>query len=168
MKILILTSINPVISGDAYVKIANYFNKKQDKKTKKIHFLCFPFFADIAAHNTQKEYLPMLFAMLKDSLDKDLHQKIYDKENIVVIGNTYKNEKFDMIISLDDLDSEIFDTYLETLKSEPELENFLKLININNLYSSEDAEINLPTIDHAILFLKEAFHGNKTDIRFKS
>lgn len=167
MRVLILTPINPVIAGDAYIKISNHFNKKQDKVVKKLHFLCFPFFADVSAQMKNKEYLPMFFSMIDTSLDKDMQKKLYKEENIVVIGNTYKDQKFDMIVSLE-YDEEVpFDNYIEMIKTE-DFKDFAKIAKPDNLYTPADAELNLPTIDHAILLLEEAYYGGKTNSRIKS
>lgn len=148
MKILILTSLNPVIAGSLYSYVMNNFT---DEEKGKLNILCFPFFAEI----TDKEYIPSLFAMLKTSLDPKIHNKIYvNKKHNIVIGNTYINEKFDMIVSYAAKDDEIFDTYIELIKTESELKDFAEKVNINNLYKLEDAEIDLPTMHHVKLFLE--------------
>lgn len=168
MRILVLTSISPVIAGDAYAKIANHFQRKHNNKIeKKVEFLCYPFFAEISSNADNREYIPTFFAMLRASLDKDMQKKLFKRDNVVVIGNTYKKQDFDMVVKLDDINSEVFDSYIETIKTDKDMDDFAKLVDINNLFTPEDAELNLPTIDHVILFLEEAFYGGKTNSRIK-
>lgn len=154
MKILILTPINPIIAGVAYSKISNSFTDSPIKETS--DFICYPFFAEMGARMHNKEYLPNLFAMMSAVTKSDTRAKIFTKRNSIVIGNSYKDEKFDIVVSLEYDENEVFDTYIESLKTDEDYQNFTKLLNLDNLYSPADAEINLPTIDHAILFLKEA------------
>lgn len=154
MKILILTSINPVISSTTYVRIANTL----EEKGKKVNFLCFPFFADVDARNNEKQYLPTFFSMLKTSLKPEMKKKLYNKEHLVVIGNTYKEQKFDIIVALDEIEGEVFDSYIETIKQNEDLKEFAELVNVENLYTPADASIFLPTIDHAILFIEESLN----------
>lgn len=149
MRVLILTSINPAIAGLAYSQVVNYFEKKE----KKLNIICFPFFAEMAVRTEDKEYLPSLFSMMKNSLETDMQRKIYNKKNTVVIGNTYKDQKFDFIVAYDDISNEPFDSYIETIRTDERFEEFKKLVNIDNLYSPEDASLHLPTIDHVMLFL---------------
>lgn len=155
MKILVLTSINPVIAVDNYVKIAKYF----ENKSKKVNFLSFPFFAQMTVELEQKSYIPAFFAMIQASLKNPLHSKLYGKKNTVVIGNVYKDEKFDHIVSLDDLDSEVFDAYLEVFKNDDEMKEFGEKVRIHDLYTPEDATLHLPTIDHANLFIFSTLFG---------
>jgi len=157
MRVLVLTSINPVIAVDAYSKISNYFEQKE----KKLNYLCFPFFAEMKVRLEGGDYIPSFFAMLETSLEKNMQRKLYNSKNVVVIGNTYKNQKFDHVIMFDDLDNENFDSYLETIKSDESLKEFGERVKIDNLYTPEDATLNLPTIDHVNLFLFSTFFPNK-------
>lgn len=149
MRVLILTSINPAIAGLAYSQIVNYFEKKE----KKLNIICYPFFAEMAVRTMDKQYIPSLFSMMKTSLETEMQRKLFNKKNTVVIGNTYKDQKFDIIVAFDDIENEPFDSYIETIKNTEEFKEFKELINIDNLYSPEDASIHLPTIDHVMLFL---------------
>ena len=49
-----------------------------------------------------------------------------------------------------------------------DFKDFAKIAKPDNLYTPADAELNLPTIDHAILLLEEAYYGGKTNSRIKS
>ena len=155
MKILILTSINPVIASDAYVKIANAIN---DEDTT---ILCYPFFAEIKSQNDNVPFLPTFFAMLKSTLTKKMDAKLFNSPNTIVIGNSYKKHEFDFVLTLNYKEEEVFDPYLETMILDEEFKKFNKLTHIDSLYSTVDAEINLPTIDHAITFIKEAIKKNE-------
>lgn len=160
MRILILTSISPVICGDSYVRIANNFS---DSKTKKnTNFLSFPVFAEIHASIENKEYLPSVFSMMKAALKSPAKEKLFDNKHTVVVGNSYKNLKFDIVATLDYHEDEVFDTYIESLRTDEDYKEFADLVKLDNLYSPADAEIHLPTISHAILFLEEALKEDDT------
>ena len=157
MRILVLTSINPVIAIDAYNKISRYFEEKE----KKLDFLCFPFFAEMKCQMEQVEYIPTFFAMLETSMTTEMQRKLYKKKNTVVIGNTYKDQSFDFVVAFDDIDAAPFDSYLESIKTIDELKEFGERVNINNLYTPEDATLHLPTIDHVNLFLFTTYFDKK-------
>jgi hypothetical protein len=115
MRVLVLTSINPVIAIDTYTKIANYFEQKE----KKLNALCFPFFAQMKIQlDGEGEYIPTFFSMIENSLQKEMNRKLYNSKNMVVVGNTYKDQKFDHVVVFDDLDAEHFDSYVTTFKTE--------------------------------------------------
>jgi hypothetical protein len=157
MRVLVLTSINPVIAIDAYTKISNYFEEKE----KKLNFLCFPFFAEMKVQLEGGEYIPSYFSMIETSLQKEMQRKLYNSKNTVVIGNTYKDQKFDHIVLFDDLDPEHFDSYITRIKTDEELKEFGERVRINDLYTPEDASLTLPTIDHVNLFLWTSFFNNE-------
>lgn len=157
MKILILTPINPVHAADVYVKLAKHFNEEE----RKLNLICYPFFAEMESMKSNKEYLSTFFSMLRAAATKEMQKKLYNTGKTVVIGNTYKEDKFDIIISFNDLDDEVFDKYLETLWSDEEIREMTNLLNLEDLYSPDDAELNMPTIDHIILFLESTFFSNK-------
>jgi hypothetical protein len=151
MRVLILTPINPVLNVDIYRELSNKYSKTN------VDILCFPFFAELKKQVYGGAYLPIYFSMIQASLQEDLNKKLYSKQNVIVIGNVYKDEKFDYIIKYNDLDEEFFDSYLESVKTNPELEEFKKKIYLDQLYKPEDAEITLPTIDHVKLFLEGVY-----------
>lgn len=152
MKILLLTPIDPINSAFYYNQLLNYFTNKE------VGIISFPFFAETYARMEDKMYLPSLFAMLQTSInDRTVHNKLYNRSNILVVGNTYKKENFDMIISLGDEEE---NTYVKAILEDKEFEQFNLLVEVEKLYTWEDAEINLPTIEHAKLFLEGAYKKN--------
>jgi len=153
MKILVLTSLNPILAGDVYAKIAGYF----EKKNQEIDIICFPFFAEIDSQINKRSYIPSLFAMMGASLSPDLHKKIYRGNNTIVVGNIYKEEKFDIIVTYDDLESRVFDSYIEKISKDVAMKEFAEMARIDQLYSPEDATIHLPTLEHLNLFLSTSF-----------
>jgi hypothetical protein len=153
MKILVITSINPVLAGDVYVKVAGYF----EEKNQQVDIICFPFFAEIEARTTGKNYLASLFAMMGASLKPDLHNKIYRANDTIVVGNCYKDEKFDIVVSYDDIDGKVFDSYVAKIKQDVAMKEFAEMARVNDLYTPEDASIHLPTLDHLNLFLSSSF-----------
>ena len=155
MRVLVLTSINPIIAIDAYSKISNYFEEKE----KKLDFLCFPFFAEMKAQLSDQDYIPTFFAMIETSLTTEMQRKLYKKKNTVVIGNTYKDQKFDHVVVFDDLDNKHFDSYLEKIKVDLSLKEFADRARVKDLYTPEDATLILPTIDHVNLFLWTTYFG---------
>lgn len=155
MRVLVLTSINPVIAIDAYTKISNYFEEKE----KKLDFLCFPFFAEMKAQLSDQDYIPTFFAMIETSLTTEMQRKLYKKKNTVVIGNTYKDQKFDHVVVFDDLDNKHFDSYIEKIKIDLSLKEFADRARVKDLYTPEDATLTLPTIDHVNLFLWTTYFG---------
>lgn len=153
MKMLILTPINPVDAGMAYSIIANHLQEKEN-----VEVLSIPVFAEIHAQMEGKEYIPGFFAMLKGSEEVNTKNKLYQKEHTIVVGNIYKSHKFDYIISLDYDDEDLpFDPYIAELDTT----EFAKLVRVNDLYKPEDAEFNVPTVDHAIKFIEEAIKNNE-------
>lgn len=161
MKILVLTSINPLLATDPFIKVTNHFSNIKVEPQEKISFLCYPFFAEIARVADNKEYLPTVFSMMQASMKPNMNKKLFKEKNVVLFGNTYKNQKFDMIISYEDLNSEVFDNYVEMIKHEEGMEPFAELVAINHLYTLDDSEYQFKTLDHLILFLEEAFNVKK-------
>lgn len=159
MKILILTPINPVHAADVYSKLSNHFNNEK----RKINFICYPFFAEMEAMKNDKEFLPTFFAMINAAESPKIKSKLYNRKRTVVIGNTYKTDKFDSIISFNDLDDEVFDKYLEVLNNDEEVEKIKEKLRLDEMYKVEDAELNLPTVDHLILFLESMFFSKKEE-----
>ena len=157
MRILVLTSINPVIAIDAYTKISNYFEEKE----KKLNFLCFPFFAEMKVQLEGGDYIPTYFSMVETSMQKEMQRKLYNSKNMVVIGNTYKDQKFDHVVVFDDLDVKHFDSYISKIKIDLDLKEFAERVRIHDFYTPEDATLILPTIDHVNLFLWSTFFPNK-------
>ena len=154
MRVLVLTSISPVISGDVYRQVLNHFKKKSEQRG----ILCFPFFAEVRSQMKNQHYIPTFFSMLKVSLDEDMQRKLYDRKNMIVIGNTYKKQNFDIVVAFkEDEESKYFDTYIEHIKTDPELKEFADKVDVENLYNIDDAEITLPTIHHLLLFLEGVF-----------
>lgn len=162
MRILVLTSINPVIAGDTYKKILNKFTKPHQQKG----ILCFPYFAEIRSQLKDQPYIVTYFAMLKASMEDEMQKKLYNRKNMIVIGNTYRDQKFDIVIGVNE---DIFDNYLEELKENEneEIIDFVKKINIDNLYNVEDCKIILPTINHLLLFLEGVFEKDEEKSKFK-
>jgi hypothetical protein len=152
MKILLLTPIDPIVSAYVYGQLLNTFNNKE------VGIVSFPFFAETYARIHDKMYVPSLFAMLQTVIkDKKVHDKIYNRSNILVVGNSYKNEKFDMIVSFG---SEEDNTYIKALLEDKDYEQFNLLAEVENLYTWADAEINLPTTAHVKLFLEGVYKKN--------
>jgi hypothetical protein len=152
MRILILTPISPLYSAEIYSEIAKLYEKTN------VGILCFPFFAYARAETYALEYMPTYFSMIRQSLEPSINKKLYDKQNIVVIGNVYKDQNFDLIVSYDrSEEDEPFDSYIEAIKTQDEFKEFNEKVDLENLYSLDDAEINLPTIEHIKLFLEGAF-----------
>ena len=149
MKILVLTSLNPVLNQEPYQKLTRMYAENDD-----VLVLSYPFLADVRAKTSSEMYIPTLFAMMKTMvLDDDTRAKVMDKEKVIVVGNSMKDEKFDYIIAYQSaaVGDIVFDTYIEQLKEDPEIRAFF---NIDDLYDIEDAEIVLPTIEHLTLFLE--------------
>ena len=160
MKILILTSVNPVISADLYTKISSTLN--QDN----LEFISYPFFATMKSQIEGQEYLPNLFAMMKAVVRPEMKEKLFKKEHTIVIGNSYREQEFDFILTFQYDEEVVFDSYIETLKEDKDYSKFKELVDLEYLYSPVDSAVNLPTIEHAILFIKEAIkkdeNKNKT------
>ena len=158
MRILVLTPINPIIAGEAYTKILEKFEKPYERKG----ILCFPVFAEIRSQMNNQSYIPTFFAMIEVSLDKDMQRKLYDRKNMIVVGNTYKKQKFDLVVALDESGpDDLFDPYIEQIKKDKELEDFREKVKVDNLYGLKDAKIVLPTINHLLLFLEGAFEKDE-------
>jgi len=166
MNILLLTPINPVLAGEVYRKITD--EMKFDPK--KVGFLCYPFFAEMACMQENKAYLPRFFSMIMTSLDKEMNKKVYNKNINVVIGNAYKTQYFDIVVAMandtayvNNEGEEIYDSYLETVRHNEELADFAEMVHINELYGLEEAEMVFPTIRHAILFLDGVIKPNENN-----
>ena len=166
MNVLILTSINPVLAGDVYTKAT-----KELKIPDNVGFLCYPFFAEMKCQMENKPFLPVFFAMLKEAEKVKMNKKLFNKEINIVIGNCYKSQEFDIIVAVDDMnrvsdDPEeedlAFDTYLTTVQEHEELDTFRAKVDAFNLYNLEDAEIILPTVKHALLFIEGVIKNGNT------
>jgi len=152
MKILLLTPIDPVTSAYVYGQLLNELTEKE------VGIVSFPFFAETYARMNDAMYVPAFFAMLKTVIeDRKVHGKIYNRSNILVIGNSYKSEKFDMIISYGEEED---NTYIQTITQDPDYASFNLLAEAEKLYTWADAEINLPTIQHVKLFLEGVYKKN--------
>jgi hypothetical protein len=160
VKILVLTSINPVIAGSVYTRLANNF-----KDLKNVDFICYPFFAEITRYTKNQQYIPNFFAIIKSSFDPKVREKLFKYKDAVVIGNTYKKEDFDIVVAYNDLDEDMSDPYIEALKKDEDFQSFAKLIELDNLYSAENATIKLFSMQHLILFIQEALNDKN---KFKS
>lgn len=153
MKILLLTPIDPVNSAYVYGQLLQIFDKKD------VGIVSFPFFAETYARMHDGLYLPSLFAMLNVMRkDRKVHDKIYNRSNILVVGNTYRNEKFDMIISYGEEED---NTYIKSIIEDKDFEQFNLMAEAEQLYTWADAEINLPTIQHVKLFLEGVYKTNE-------
>jgi hypothetical protein len=152
MRVLILTPINPLYSAEIYHELAAMYNKTN------VGILCFPFFAYARSQSNNLDYVPTYFAMIQQSLEPLLNRRLYDKQNMIVIGNVYKDQQFDLIVSYNkNQEDEMFDTYLETIKQDEDFQEFKNKVDLDNLYSLDDAEFNLPTVEHIKLFLEGVF-----------
>jgi len=158
MKILILTSINPVLAGDVYRRASSVIPESDETG-----YLCLPFFAEMKCMRDDKAYLPTFFSMAKALEDTKLKNTLFNKKNIIVIGNCYKSQEFDIIITFDDLNTidhedegVFFDTYLNMVKYDENMKDFADMVDVDNMYTPADAEIIIPTADHLVLFLKGA------------
>lgn len=158
MNILILTPISSVYAAELY----NFLSKKLDYN-KDVGFLCFPFFAETKSMLTDTAYVPNLFAMIRSFQDEDMKKNLMNKKINIVIGNTYNDTKYDMIVSFKAHENEVFDSYLELINTDEEFKEFREKVETDKLYKLEDAEIDLPTFDHVKLFLEGVLEsGNKT------
>ena len=155
MRILLLTSVNPVENAIYYNQILDFFGERKD-----IRVISVPFFAETHAKMEGKYYLPTLFSMFKTlHQDKKVNEKVLKGRHLLVIGNIYKSSKFDMVISLGNEEEE--NKYISEIFNNEEFSDFKKISKAGKLYRWEDAEINLPTIDKVKLFLKGAFKNDK-------
>jgi len=168
MNILLLTPINPVLCADVMNKVSTQLEYDKEK----VGILCFPFFAEVACMNENKAYLPRLFSMLLTSLGKDMNKKLYNKNVNIVIGNAYKTQYFDIVVAVDnnvayvdDEGKEVYDNYIQEVKHNEELKDFAEMVNINELYGLEEAELIFPTIRHAVLFLDGVIKPNENTIK---
>ncbi len=156
MKVLILTSINPVLSGSTYSKLTNSL-----KGEIEADFMCYPFIADMIVRSEDKSYLPAFFSVIEATSKREIREKVYKNPNRVVIGNCYKQERFDFIVSFNDTNSEPFDPYIEKIKNDEDYEKFKNLIRLDDMYTAEDAKINIPSMHHLILFLQGVYEKNE-------
>lgn len=168
MNILLLTPINPVLAGDVYNKVTRELKYDPEK----VGFLCYPFFAEMACMSENKAYLPRVFSMMMTSLEKEMNEKLFNKNVNIVIGNAYKTQYFDIVVAilndtaiLNEAGEEIYDNYIETVKHNEELKDFADMVRINELYGLEEAEMVFPTIRHAILFLDGVVKPNENTIK---
>ena len=152
MKILILTPINPVLCGDVFKKVY----KKLDG-LKNVDVFSYSVAAEILALKDNKSFIVAFFAMAKAALGDKTQKLLNRKDHSIMVGNTYKDEEFDMIVAVDtnynDISDE-FDTYLATVKHDENMDEFRELVNVENLYTLEDAEVILPTVEHLLLFIE--------------
>lgn len=156
MKILLLTPIDPINSAYYYHKLLDHFDKKE------VGIVSFPFFAETYARLEDKMYLPSFFAMLKSVDDPKTRHTVFNRSNILVVGNMYNTEKFDMIISLG---SEEENTYVNAIKIDPEFAEFKLLAEPEKLFQWKDAQLNLPTIEHVNLFLEGVYKNDSVQRR---
>lgn len=153
MRILVLTELNPVLAGIAFNQILNGIDPELKEKTT---ILSVPVFAEIEAQMKDKEYLPTLFSMLKAASNPKTFKKLNRKEHFIMVGNSYKKTKFDFVVALDERDEEVFDRYIDAIQNDEDYEKLYKLLKLEQLYFREDASLVLPTIDHVMLFIREA------------
>ena len=152
MKILLLTPIDPISSSIYYNQLLDEFTNKE------VGIVSVPFFAETYSRMYNKLYLPSYFAMLQTiQKDQNVRNKVYNRSNILVLGNTYKTDKFDMIISLGD---ESDNTYIKAILEDEEFAEFNLMAEAEKLYTWDDAEINLSTIEHVKLFLEGVYKKN--------
>ena len=145
MRILLLTTITPTQA------VIDYKELTDGLKREDMNLISIPFFAEIEALNNDKLYVPTVFSMYRAMTKTKVKEKIYDKKHTVIIGNSYKSEKFDIILSLGNSSD---DYYTKMIRDSKEFEKFNLLAEAEKLYDWNDAEINLPTIQHVILFLE--------------
>lgn len=127
MKILLLTPIDPISNIEYYNKLTDFFTNKE------VGIVSIPFFAETYARMYDKLYLPSFFAMLKTIRDdRDLRGKVYNRSNILVIGNSYTTDKFDMIISLGDEEDNY---YIKAIKEDKDFAEFNLLAEAEKLYT---------------------------------
>src|SRR5690554_2033876 len=108
MKILLLTPISPIESHEVVTRAMNRFNET-------VNLIPLPYFADVSCRTYDQDYIPAYFSILKATRKPDMHRKLFKGRDVLVIGNTYKNEKFDMIIACQDTKEEVFDKYIEMI-----------------------------------------------------
>lgn len=153
-----------MLAGDVYRR-ASYEIKENDE----LGYLCFPFFAEMQCMRDNKAYIPAFFSMIDAAQGSELKKQLFNKKNIIVVGNCYKSQEFDMIVTFDDLDTighedegVFFDTYLNMVKYDENMKDFADMVDVDNMYTPADSEITIPTADHLILFLKEAIKNGPT------
>jgi hypothetical protein len=152
MKVLLLTPIDQINSAYYYGQMIDFFEKKEKLK---VQIISVPFFAETNARMEEKLYLPTLFGMwnvLKE--DKKVKKKVYKGQNVLVIGNSYKCDDFDMIVSLGDEEE---NDYILYIRDSYDFKDTKLQEKAKELYSWKDAEINLPTVEHLKKFLEGAF-----------
>lgn len=162
MKILVLTPINPILNQEPFQAVSRMF-----AEDKQVSVISFPFHADTHARMSKKQYIPVLFGMMKAmEKDEDLKKKIYNTPVIIVVGNSFDND-FDHIVAFDqrlDRDEEVFDSYIEMLENSEETRI---LYDIEGLILREEAQISVPTVSHLQLFLKSVLDTEKRMHRIK-
>jgi len=155
MRVLLLTSVNPIVNGAYYKKIVEMFKERKD-----ITVVSIPFFAEIHAQNKDKFFLPTLFSMFRTlSEDKKVNKKVLGDKNIIVVGNLYNDTKFDMIVSLGVEEDE--NKYINEVLTNEKFSEFKSLSKAGKLYRWSEAEINLPTLEKMKLFLEGVFKNDK-------
>ena len=160
MKIVVLTSLNPVKNAPIYGEILRLL--PQEIKDE-VNVISFPYFAEIESHNKNKEYLPTLFSMMRSATRPEFKKTLKNKKHLIIVGNCYKGP-YDFIVAFDEYGAHVFDGYIEALKADEDIKNNKKLqelLRIDDLYELKDANLMLPTIDHLVLFLKETLKNDK-------
>lgn len=163
MKVLVLTPINPALINDMIEAIT----KSEYLHDSQVDLIPLPLIATMESFVREIDYLPVYFA-LTDSLrtDQKLNRTIFNKKKSLTVGTLHKNTKFDIIVGyrgiqeiLDDGAKRYEDSYLEMIKQDPDMEEFTKSLDLNNYYTWDDIEIELPSIHHLLLFLKGVYDG---------
>ena len=149
MKVLLLTPIDPTNSGIYWNQMSNHL------KENNVKVISIPSFAEIHARESDQMFLPTLFSFWKTiEDDKKVRRKIFTGSNLLFIGNAYKTHEFDMIVSLGEEEE---NTYINEILKNDKFEETRLVKEARKLYKWEDAEINLPTIEHAQKFMEGVF-----------
>lgn len=156
MKILILTPINPIFSTQLTSQIYKKFGERKD-----LDIIPYSYIAEMKCMTQPDvEFVPAFFSVLKAAQHKKTQKKLYTKKHSITIGTTYKTEKFDSVVAFTgETGIEVglpFDSYIELIKTDPELKDFKELADIDNLYTRYDAEFDLQTVRHVLLYLEGA------------
>lgn len=157
MRILILTSLNPVKNAPAYSIITSDLPPEIKEKTT---IFSYPMTAQIDSMMNNKDYLPTLFGHMKAGRERKFQKILHKKPHTIVVGNSYK-DKYDFVVALDEYDDEVFDEYIGQIEQDEDYKSLKKLLELDQLYKITDAKITLPTIDHALLFIKETLKNDK-------
>ncbi len=148
MNVLILTPIGPYRTNILIDEIYKRFLNSRDDVS--LHM--FPYYAFAISAAEGREYLPAYFSIIQTYFKEEVYSKYRGDINIFV-GNTYKNDRYDLIVGFVDkiIVDKNFDNYLDSLYEYPEL---AEAFRVNEMYSLDDAEIILPTVEHVIKFIE--------------